>query len=417
MAATLRRTGGQLVELLRGEVHPLEVFFPGGDLSQAAKIYESGLFLHDTTAAVLTAIVERWPADRPLRILEIGAGTGGTTIHLLPVLQGLPTGRTEFTFTDITPYFTRQAEERFRDVPFFTYRLLNIEQPPGEQGFAAHSFDLVVAADMLHGARDLDRAIRNVQWLLAPGGRLLLEEPTSWNQVYNVSNALLEGLSLYEDSWRTDIPFISCETWEAALTGNGFRRFRALPDTREVACHVILAEGALAARDPAAASLDDDEVRAFLADRIPEYMVPAAFVVLDRLPLSANGKVDRGALPAPDGARTGARKELVAPTTPEEKVLAGIWAQVLGVERVSVEEPFFEIGGDSLLAVQLISRVRDALRVELSLRELFDAMTVAEMARQVVAREAKPGLTGKLARILVAVQEMDAEEPEAGARE
>jgi yersiniabactin nonribosomal peptide synthetase len=417
MAATLRRTGGQLVELLRGEVHPLEVFFPGGDLSQAAKIYESGLFLHDTTAAVLTAIVERWPADRPLRILEIGAGTGGTTIHLLPVLQGLPTGRTEFTFTDITPYFTRQAEERFRDVPFFTYRLLNIEQPPGEQGFAAHSFDLVVAADMLHGARDLDRAIRNVQWLLAPGGRLLLEEPTSWNQVYNVSNALLEGLSLYEDSWRTDIPFISCETWEAALTGNGFRRFRALPDTREVACHVILAEGALAAGDPAAASLDDDEVRAFLADRIPEYMVPAAFVVLDRLPLSANGKVDRGALPAPDGARTGARKELVAPTTPEEKVLAGIWAQVLGVERVSVEEPFFEIGGDSLLAVQLISRVRDALRVELSLRELFDAMTVAEMARQVVAREAKPGLTGKLARILVAVQEMDAEEPEAGARE
>jgi amino acid adenylation domain-containing protein len=425
MAATLRRTGGQLVELLRGEVHPLEVFFPGGDLSQAAKIYESGLFLHDTTAAVLAAIVERWPADRPLRILEIGAGTGGTTIHLLPVLQGVPAGRVEFTFTDITPYFTRQAEERFRDVPFFTYRLLDIEQPPAEQGFAPHGFDLIVAADMLHGARDLDRAIANVQRLLAPGGRLLLEEPTSWNQVYNVSNALLEGLSLYADGWRTDIPFISCETWEAALTANGFRRFRALPDSREVACHVILAEGGLAAGDPAAAALDEEEVRAFLADRIPEYMVPAAFVLLDRLPLSANGKVDRGALPAPDAARMGERKELVLPSTPEEKVLAGIWAQVLGVERVSVDEPFFEIGGDSLLAVQLISRVRDALRVELSLRELFDAMTVAEMARQVVAREAKPGLTGKLARVLVAVQEMDADsdaadadddEPAAGAR-
>jgi mycobactin phenyloxazoline synthetase len=124
-------------------------------------------------------------------------------------------------------------------------------------------------------------------------------------------------------------------------------------------------------------------------------------------------------LPAPDGVRTTGQKELVALSTPEEKVLAGIWAQALGVERVSVEEPFFEIGGDSLLAVQLISRVRDALRVELSLRELFDAMTVAEMARQVVAREARPGLTGKLARILVAVQEMDTmdadDEPEAGA--
>jgi amino acid adenylation domain-containing protein len=413
MAETLRRTGGKLVELLQGKVHPLEVFFPGGDLSQAAKIYESGLFLHDTTAAVMGAIAERWPAGQPLRILEIGAGTGGTTIHLLPVL---PADRTRFTFTDISGFFTRQAQERFRDIPFFDYRLLDIESPPGEQGFAAHSFDLILAADMLHGARQLDRALANVQWLLAPGGRLLLEEPTSWNQVYNVSNALLEGLSLYEDRWRTDIPFISCQTWEAALRSNGFRRFRALPDTDRVACHVMLAEGSIAAGE-AMASLDEEEIRGFLGDRLPEYMMPAAFVVLDKLPLSANGKVDRGALPSPDGAGAGARQELVAPTTPEEKVLAGIWAQVLGVERVGVENPFFEIGGDSLLAVQLVSRVRDAFRVELPLRELFDSMTVAEMARQVVAREPTPGLTRKLARILVTVLDLAAGPVEAGARE
>ncbi len=144
--------------------------------------------------------------------------------------------------------------------------------------------------------------------------------------------------------------------------------------------------------------------------------MPLAFVVLDQLPLSANGKIDRRALPAP-GVRQGARKELVAPPTPEEKVLAGIWAQVLGVEQVGVEDPFFELGGDSLLAVQLISRVRDALQVELALRDLFESMTVAEMARQVVARERSPGLTGKLARILVTVQDQAAGKPEAGARE
>jgi amino acid adenylation domain-containing protein len=413
MAETLRRTGGQLVELLQGKVHPLEVFFPGGDLTQAARIYESGLFLHDTTVAVLGTIAERWPADRPLRILEIGAGTGGTTVHLLPVL---PPDRTRFTFTDISGFFTRQAQERFRDVPFFEYKLLDIESPPGEQGFAPHSFDLILAADMLHGARHLDRALANVQWLLAPGGRLVMEEPTSWNQVYNVSNALLEGLSLYEDDWRTDVPFISCQTWEAALRSNGFRRFQALPDTDQVACHVILAEGAVAAGE-ATATLDEGEIRRFLSERLPEYMMPAAFVVLDRLPLSANGKVDRAALPPPGGDRPGARKELVAPRTPEEKVLATLWAQVLGVERVGVEDPFFEVGGDSLLAIQLISRVRDALRVELSMRALFDSMTVAEMARQVVARETRPGLTRKLARILVTVQEMGEEGSEVGSPE
>jgi amino acid adenylation domain-containing protein len=413
MAETLRRTGGKLVELLQGKIHPLEVFFPGGDASQAEKIYESGVFLHDTTAAVMGAIAERWPAGQRLRILEVGAGTGGTTSHLLSVL---PADRTQFVFTDISGFFTRQAQEKFRDVPFLEYRLLNIEQPPGEQGLAAHSFDLILAADMLHGARDLDRAMANLQWLLAPGGRLLLEEPTSWNQVYNVSNALLEGLGLYEDEWRSVVPFISVATWEAALKSAGFRRFRALPDIGGVACHVILAEGGLAAGE-SVATLEEEEVRGFLGDRLPEYMVPAAFVVLDRLPLSANGKVDRGALPAPGSVRQGAQRELVAPTTPEEKVLAGIWAQVLGVEQVGVEDSFFEIGGDSLLAVQLISRVRDALRVELSLRELFDSMTVAEMARQVVARERTPGLTGKLARILVTVQELATAAPGAGARE
>jgi acyl carrier protein len=145
-------------------------------------------------------------------------------------------------------------------------------------------------------------------------------------------------------------------------------------------------------------------------------MVPTAFLVLDGLPLSANGKVDRGALPAPDAARPGVRKELVLPSTAEEKVLAGIWAQVLGVEQVSVDIPFFEIGGDSLLAVQLISRVRDTLRVELSLRDLFDSMTVAEMARQVVARETTPGQTRKLARILVIVQGMGADKADKAAK-
>jgi len=344
-----------------------------------------------------------------LRILEVGAGTGATATYLLPLLNPEVT---RYAFTDISSYFTRQAKEKYADYPFVDYGLLNIEQPPGEQGFTAHSFDLVIAADMLHGARDLDEALRHVQWLLAPGGLFLLEESTSWNRVYNVSNSLLEGLSRHEDRWRSDVPFISAETWGAALRSNGFRRFQALPETGRVVCHVMLSEGAIAAGE-AMAAVDEGELRGFLAGRLPEYMLPAAFVVLDKLPLSANGKVDRGALPPPGGAGLGARKELIPPSTPEEKVLATIWAQVLGVEKVGVEDSFFEIGGDSLLAIQLISRVRDALRVELPMRELFNAMTVAAMARLVVAKETTPGLTRKLARILVTVQEMGAEDARA----
>ncbi len=415
LAETLRRSGGNLAAILQGEVHPLEVFFPGGDWSQAAQIYASGRFLHNTTAAVLAAIAERWPSGpsgpsgQPLRILEIGAGTGGTTTFLLPVL---PAERTRYTFTDISGYFTRQAKEKYRDVPFLDYRLLNIENSPAEQGFTAHSFDIAVAGDMLHGTRDLDAALQHIQWLLAPGGLLLFEESTSWNLIYNVSNALLEGLSRHEDRWRSEVPFISTGTWEAATQNAGFRRFQALPETDQVPCHVMLAAGAADAAAP-----EEEEIRGFLRERLPEYMVPAVFMVLDQLPLSANGKVDRGALPPPGGARAGTRAELVAPRNPEEQVLAGIWAQVLGVEQVGVDDQFFHLGGDSLLAVQLISRVRDALRVELSLRDFFDALTVAEMAKRVVEREPKPGQTRKLARILITVQGMAAGDPGIGARE
>ncbi|HLL47353.1 MAG TPA: condensation domain-containing protein, partial [Longimicrobiaceae bacterium] len=122
------------------------------------------------------------------------------------------------------------------------------------------------------------------------------------------------------------------------------------------------------------------ELRAWLRGRMPEHMVPGALVVLDAMPLTEHGKVDRRALPAPAGAESYA-----APATPTEEVVAAIWAEVLGRDRVGVHEDFFELGGHSLLATRVVSRVRRALGVELPLRALFDAPTVAGTAARVGA--------------------------------
>src|SRR5215218_1071019 len=127
--------------------------------------------------------------------------------------------------------------------------------------------------------------------------------------------------------------------------------------------------------------------------RLPEYMVPSAFVVLEALPVTANGKVDRGALPAPD--TPGSRGTYVAPRTPAEERMAGIWAEVLGAERVGAEDNFFELGGHSLLATQLVSRVREAFRTELPLRAVFEAPTLAALTGRVEALRAEtPGDAG-----------------------
>jgi amino acid adenylation domain-containing protein len=124
------------------------------------------------------------------------------------------------------------------------------------------------------------------------------------------------------------------------------------------------------------------ELRTFLQQRLPDYMVPSVFVALDQLPLSPNGKIDRRSLPAPQAA-TPQQGRFIAPRTPAEELLAGLWASVLRLERVSVEDNFFALGGHSLLATQVISRVRTAFGVELPLRALFEDPTVAGLARRV----------------------------------
>ncbi|MEG4028416.1 MULTISPECIES: amino acid adenylation domain-containing protein [unclassified Microcoleus] len=119
-------------------------------------------------------------------------------------------------------------------------------------------------------------------------------------------------------------------------------------------------------------------LRSFLREQLPDYMVPASFMFLESMPLTPNGKVDFKALPAPETNRSNA--DFIAPQTLEEQVLADIWAEVLGLKQVGINDNFFELGGHSLLATQLIAKVRDRFQVELSLRCLFQSPTVASLA-------------------------------------
>ena len=125
------------------------------------------------------------------------------------------------------------------------------------------------------------------------------------------------------------------------------------------------------------------ELQRFLQAQLPVYMLPAAFVQLDALPLTPSGKVDRRAFPAPAAVRPALAEVLVAPRTPAEEVVAGIWATVLGIDAVGSHDNFFALGGHSLLAMQVLARVRTAFQIEVPLRVLFETPTVADLARRI----------------------------------
>ena len=199
----------------------------------------------------IVEIVQRLPKGKALRILEVGGGTGGMTSFILPVL---PQHCTEYVFTDISPHFIAHAQQKFAQYPFVQCRTLDIERDPLEQGFEPHSFDVIVASDVLHATQDLRKTLDRVKQLLGSGGTLVLVEVTRPWLSTTLIFGLLKGWWLFEDDVRRDEPCISQEQWKSLLREAGFSDTVCIADCPDIdsAQHsVILARGPQLPASPA----------------------------------------------------------------------------------------------------------------------------------------------------------------------
>ncbi|MEO8619716.1 MAG: SDR family NAD(P)-dependent oxidoreductase [bacterium] len=227
--------GTHLADVLSGATGGGSVLFGGDAFDLLTRFYHEAppqRYYNTVAAKAIAAAITRDNsdgADRPLRVLEIGGGTGATTAIVLPLLDA---ARTEYVFTDITPLFTEQAKVRFVDTPFLSTSTLDIERDPVAQGFAEQSFDVILAANVLHGTRSLAESLANVQRLLAPGGVLVLIEITRRPIWCDVVFGLTDGWWRFAD---TDVRPSHCllpaSEWEALLRRERFDGVATIADS------------------------------------------------------------------------------------------------------------------------------------------------------------------------------------------
>ncbi|MEM8779853.1 MAG: SDR family NAD(P)-dependent oxidoreductase, partial [Cyanobacteria bacterium P01_G01_bin.49] len=231
----LDRCASHLAQVLQGKCDPIQLLFPQGDLTTATQLYQDSpgaKMMNTLVQKTLSIALEKLPQEQKVRILEIGAGTGGTTAYLVPHLNAT---QIDYYFSDISPLFTEKAKEKFSDYPFITYQTLDIEQNPQTQGFALESYDIIIAANVLHATEDLQQTVTHIHQLLAPEGILLLLESTSPLRWLDLIFGLTEGWWKFNDKLRVDHPLLSASQWQKLLIERGFEQTTILtPDHNEV---------------------------------------------------------------------------------------------------------------------------------------------------------------------------------------
>lgn len=258
--------------ILRGDKHPLEFFIPDGSSEKVEATYTRSptfRYCNALSAALLERQVELLPPGRKIRILEVGAGTGGTSVSLFPLL---PPDRSFFAFTDVSKFFTDRGREKYAEYDFIDYSEMNIENDPIVQGYPDHAYDWIVAAHVLHATRDLRETLRHVRRLMAPGGVLLLLEETKFLRKFNFSMGFLPGFDRFQDEDLRDLhPLLNSEQWGRLLLEEGFTDFATFTDPealpQKLGVDVMLAR--LPADSPGPSEATLAKARAAAARAIP----------------------------------------------------------------------------------------------------------------------------------------------------
>ncbi|QVM98995.1 amino acid adenylation domain-containing protein [Pseudomonas sp. SORT22] len=359
----LRGSAMRLAEQLDGRLSPASLMFPEGSAHIAEAMYSRGLHaqvLHQAMAEAVRAIVAR-EGMRNWRILEVGAGTAAASASVIAALAPLAAAgvQIDYLFSDVSSYFLNAARERFAEYPWVRFMHFDMNKPACEQGLQPGSVDLLLSSGALNNALDTPRLLAGLRQLLQADAWLVIQELTREHREISISQSLM--METPQDlRASTGQLFVHRQQWLDWLNAQAGDHAQALGSADSVLS--LLGYDLLVARmktdRPVLASND---LLAFIAERVPRYMVPAQVRVLDALPVTANGKIDRRALTHQAQQRQLEPVRQVRSEVSDELVqrLIGHWQRVLDCNELSADQDFFAAGGDSLLIAQLIAGLRE----------------------------------------------------------
>ncbi len=387
----LARCAQEMPALLSGErdIRTLLVKADGasgpGEAVMAAA-YRRNIAVAELTDAVADALREQSSAADGTTVLEIGAGAGDTTDA---VVAATADHDVTYVATDASPLAVARLTEQFDGTPGVRCERFDPDVDLLAQGREPCSVDVVIAANSLHTCRDVPAALARLTELLRPGGWLVvLDNVRDDNPALAVSMELLELTHGPFDDVRSgsDQLFLSAAQLHDALTAAG-----AVPVVSGPAPEQPLAAAGqhlvLARAKPDRVPVRAEDLERSARQRLPEYMVPTRWRVLDRLPTTSNGKVDRNALLALASPRPETVAGADEPMSVMERQIAGLWGELLGLDRVGRDDDFFALGGDSLLVARFVGMLRErvpdviAVQWEVVLRHMLRQPTVAHLAR------------------------------------
>ncbi len=354
-----------LPQIVTGKITATEVMFPNSSVALVAGIYQgtplTNYFNQMTALAIKSYIEQRLPsltAGEKIGIIEVGAGTGGTTAFVLTAIEPYR-DHIEYLYTDISQGFTRYGQSKFADqYPFMKFGQLNIEQSPVDQGYDRHRAELVLGANVVHATKNIQQTLHHLKALLKTNGLLILNETSHFTVFASLTFGLLDGWWAFEDGEQRieHTPLLSQKQWQHVLQAAGFRQIQiAGPVGEEVGQAIILAE----------------------SDGVVEIVtpIPATRSVGNGVDLNGDNQRQVQTRPSIDVPVDSDLK------TAAEAYLKQLFVSILKIEphRLSTHQTFEQYGIDSIVGIEIVNRLRQDFGPELSATLLFEYMTLEKL--------------------------------------